>query len=108
MRIFPSRENSIPSVSVPPEKALAIDQFWTSRATIRDGGDQTPFFSASSLGGAPAEAGSWEVNNHFLLGCSLRNSGLVPMWIRRTVRKLLRSEERRVGKECRSRWSPYH
>ena len=22
--------------------------------------------------------------------------------------KLLRSEERRVGKECRSRWSPYH
>ena len=30
-----------------------------------------------------------------------------------TIRKdltllLLRSEERRVGKECRSRWSPYH
>ena len=24
------------------------------------------------------------------------------------VRLLLRSEERRVGKECRSRWSPYH
>ena len=24
------------------------------------------------------------------------------------VRVLLRSEERRVGKECRSRWSPYH
>src|ERR1041385_2465934 len=23
-------------------------------------------------------------------------------------RKQLRSEERRVGKECRSRWSPYH
>ena len=22
--------------------------------------------------------------------------------------KLIRSEERRVGKECRSRWSPYH
>ena len=22
--------------------------------------------------------------------------------------KLDRSEERRVGKECRSRWSPYH
>ena len=22
--------------------------------------------------------------------------------------KILRSEERRVGKECRSRWSPYH
>ena len=23
-------------------------------------------------------------------------------------KKLQRSEERRVGKECRSRWSPYH
>ena len=25
-----------------------------------------------------------------------------------TVDKAVRSEERRVGKECRSRWSPYH
>ena len=25
-----------------------------------------------------------------------------------TVALVLRSEERRVGKECRSRWSPYH
>jgi len=25
-----------------------------------------------------------------------------------SLRDLLRSEERRVGKECRSRWSPYH
>ena len=24
------------------------------------------------------------------------------------VTGLMRSEERRVGKECRSRWSPYH
>ena len=24
------------------------------------------------------------------------------------VLRQLRSEERRVGKECRSRWSPYH
>src|SRR5256885_6466281 len=41
-------------------------------------------------------------------------------WIARRVRRVvrgvgeitapveLRSEERRVGKECRSRWSPYH
>src|SRR5258708_32879653 len=25
-----------------------------------------------------------------------------------TILRLMRSEERRVGKECRSRWSPYH
>ena len=24
------------------------------------------------------------------------------------IRAWIRSEERRVGKECRSRWSPYH
>src|SRR3712207_9299282 len=28
--------------------------------------------------------------------------------VNRTERKRERSEERRVGKECRSRWSPYH
>ena len=27
---------------------------------------------------------------------------------RRNINNLRRSEERRVGKECRSRWSPYH
>ena len=32
---------------------------------------------------------------------------LVEAAIERTTR-LDRSEERRVGKECRSRWSPYH
>ena len=26
----------------------------------------------------------------------------------RVLTGVLRSEERRVGKECRSRWSPYH
>ena len=25
-----------------------------------------------------------------------------------TITEIKRSEERRVGKECRSRWSPYH
>src|SRR2546427_1641715 len=29
-------------------------------------------------------------------------------WILRDEPALSRSEERRVGKECRSRWSPYH
>ena len=28
--------------------------------------------------------------------------------IRELISEILRSEERRVGKECRSRWSPYH
>ena len=31
-----------------------------------------------------------------------------PLWGSRLIEALCRSEERRVGKECRSRWSPYH
>ena len=34
--------------------------------------------------------------------------GPVAFSAERTVFNLCRSEERRVGKECRSRWSPYH
>ena len=39
----------------------------------------------------------WKVeNNQFVVNCSA------------VERINMRSEERRVGKECRSRWSPYH
>ena len=30
------------------------------------------------------------------------------VFLRRAFLDIIRSEERRVGKECRSRWSPYH
>ena len=44
----------------------------------------------------------------------LINSGMAPMkkWFLAQEEpprhRVTRSEERRVGKECRSRWSPYH
>src|SRR2546422_11605734 len=54
-----------------------------------------------------------------LAGCE--PGPVVPRWLRRLFSRKLtvtamppcivrpeRSEERRVGKECRSRWSPYH
>ena len=38
-----------------------------------------------------------------------RHSGRVPVILYIDgAKSQLRSEERRVGKECRSRWSPYH
>src|SRR3712207_9451962 len=48
-----------------------------------------------------------------LLRPALRSSALRAFGRRSSVAQeshgyLLRSEERRVGKECRSRWSPYH
>ena len=33
--------------------------------------------------------------------------GLLPLYLL-PIAAVVRSEERRVGKECRSRWSPYH
>ena len=33
---------------------------------------------------------------------------MVPCIPNKSLKLLTRSEERRVGKECRSRWSPYH
>ena len=37
-----------------------------------------------------------------------RDAGNISSATRNRVLKGVRSEERRVGKECRSRWSPYH
>ena len=43
------------------------------------------------------------------IGGNLIGYGLAELWERiRKRRNRKRSEERRVGKECRSRWSPYH
>ena len=37
-------------------------------------------------------------------------TGYIPVMIAQKIYRKVkyRSEERRVGKECRSRWSPYH
>ena len=43
-----------------------------------------------------------------LVVLSYLQRGGVPTLQDRLLATLLRSEERRVGKECRSRWSPYH
>ena len=36
------------------------------------------------------------------------DKGIFPKAFCKIIPDILRSEERRVGKECRSRWSPYH
>ena len=38
----------------------------------------------------------------------LRPSNLLNVLRNSAMKGVIRSEERRVGKECRSRWSPYH
>src|SRR2546430_5290613 len=43
-----------------------------------------------------------------VIGTSGSKSSRQPLSLERSGISLIRSEERRVGKECRSRWSPYH
>src|SRR5258708_23720155 len=43
-----------------------------------------------------------KANTFSVLGAALQAGGKLPQ------AQSVRSEERRVGKECRSRWSPYH
>ena len=43
-----------------------------------------------------------------LLNQIRQQKGLTNLTLSTPLRSAARSEERRVGKECRSRWSPYH
>ena len=40
--------------------------------------------------------------------CDIKSLWSMDLQILATSDTAVRSEERRVGKECRSRWSPYH
>ena len=42
------------------------------------------------------------------VGVAVGLSGGIDSAVVAALARLTRSEERRVGKECRSRWSPYH
>ena len=64
-------------------------------------------------GSQEGRCGGWPVLAHRLLGgcnssLSVSCPSLVSVLIAPACAHLWRSEERRVGKECRSRWSPYH
>ena len=55
----------------------------------------------------------WAIFGALLMGCSDEEIANVETSSRNAIgfnvlSNAARSEERRVGKECRSRWSPYH
>src|SRR5579859_1242077 len=75
--------------------------------------------NAPSLSGDPSEE-EWEAHDQWVQNSCEHEGFLVSEFLGnitriQNVREFLRglqgnprSEERRVGKECRSRWSPYH
>ena len=65
-----------------------------------------------ALTGAGLSCTTFESGNEVLNALATKTPDVLLSDIRMTGnigwRCLIRSEERRVGKECRSRWSPYH
>src|SRR5260221_9109254 len=48
-----------------------------------------------------------KLRDRFVRRCGVRCAGAAEL-LSSEWKQMTRSEERRVGKECRSRWSPYH
>ena len=72
---------------------------------------EKPSFVVDSLipTGLSLFCGSQKIGKSWLmLKLCLCVSQGIPLWDMTTMEGDVRSEERRVGKECRSRWSPYH
>src|SRR2546430_9406532 len=83
-----------------------FDCDWSSDVCSSDLPRYAPAPRTSSGGAAPertsaastgARRGPWRCGR---VGAGWRSATTSPVWPR--------SEERRVGEECRSRWSPYH
>src|SRR5205807_7238825 len=69
--------------------------FSSRRRHTRLQGDWSSDVCSSDLPAPPSPQAPWSFSNRCWSECD-------------TCKHPHRSEERRVGKECRSRWSPYH
>src|SRR2546429_8088381 len=92
--------DEVPSHAAPPASATSRP---AAAAASRPPGGVAPGSQSASPSptGVPGPLFRGFAPNH-----AVRASGRVPP--RAATKSSTRSEERRVGKECRSRWSPYH
>src|SRR2546430_8392218 len=65
-------------------------------------------FSSTARGVGLEGGGAFDALGDAIADTAARNLPIVSASAGFTYRYNPRSEERRVGKECRSRWSPYH
>src|SRR5256714_4445235 len=95
-----------PGASAAPSEEVIITGTRRTDRTVTDSASPIDVITSVELGAQPAANMLDEVKNvvpSFFVGQNTISdaSSLVRA-------PSLRSEERRVGKECRSRWSPYH
>src|SRR5574343_1806986 len=76
---------------------------WGSSQSTPGTGMGNPYLGAQA--NAITQQATQNLQNNIMPGI---NSGAVAAGGYGGSRQGIRSEERRVGKECRSRWSPYH
>ena len=76
-----------------------------ARAIMRSGGRGVVVTLLRTSGSTYRRAGARTVIDERGIACGLVSGGCIE---RDLAERMRRSEERRVGKECRSRWSPYH
>src|SRR6266496_5130489 len=84
----------------PPDLKLGIEE-------IRD----LPFFNQDNEANPPPEVVAFKeriAQADAVLFVTPEYNRSVPGVLKNAIDVASRSEERRVGKECRSRWSPYH
>ena len=76
------------------------------QGSVKNGRDSNPkYLGVKKYDGEVVKAGNIIVRQR---GTAFHPGNNMGMGKDHTLFALIRSEERRVGKECRSRWSPYH
>ena len=91
----------------PPEDAARVSLTRVGRAIMLTSFTTMAAFAANFTSDIPALR-SFGLEAAFGVGSAFILTGLWAPIIRLDWDLWIRSEERRVGKECRSRWSPYH
>ena len=92
-----------PNLWTLPETVHFADTDWRVHTDFRDVLEILRWLDGSA-DPALTDSERWYV----ALALFYRDFSLMPPVQYREACEAMRSEERRVGKECRSRWSPYH
>src|SRR3712207_6411514 len=87
-------------ISGQPEQAADIYYKFAKLAKIMEPGKKPDTFEAKSK--------DWEADFDFEPDEKHKTVAVTERGVEKAEKFMGRSEERRVGKECRSRWSPYH
>src|SRR3712207_9152481 len=109
MSTLPFKLNNAGRHHIPRQKRKVTN--WPAYdASLRQRGSLTVWFTDEAINAWEAEPRTTRGGQPWYSELAILTSLTLRAVFRLALRQTegLRSEERRVGKECRSRWSPYH